>query len=246
MKSIPRSNKRMASKGQPEPPVGGIPPQRSAAWFRVVMRVLMFPVMFLDLLAQSVIQKLAPPPYRIKGGCLQRGNCCHYILMEWDPIMDRWPWIGGFWMWWYTQIHGFYVHSFDMEDIDGSVARVMGCRHLQRDGRCGSYRLRPAICRQWPRIEYTSKPYLLKGCGYKAVPRSAQAHDLERKIRDEALQRVRENLGLASEKNEQTVVAQEMKKLTDLSALQDSGRKKQTVVAQEESSESVLSNGKKE
>lgn len=137
-----------------------------------------------------------------------RGNCCHYVLMEWDPLMDRWPWLGRFWMWWYTEIHGFYPRGFDVENVDGRVARVMGCRHLQPDGRCGEYRLRPSICRQWPRIEYTSVPYVLKGCGYLAVPRrpdddgeAAPPENSSGELpsaasRDEAIQAVRENLNL--------------------------------------------------
>lgn len=160
---------RLPSDVQPDPPRGGIPAYRTRRWFRVALRILVLPWMILDLAIQSVVRKIWPPPYRIEGSCKQRGNCCHYILMEWDTWMEKLPWLGRFWMWWYTQIHGFYARGFDVENVDGRVARVMGCRHLQPDGRCAEYSLRPAICRQWPRITYTSQPHVLKGCGYQVV-----------------------------------------------------------------------------
>lgn len=186
----------MNSKEQPAPPVGGVPPQRTPLWVRVMLRSFVFLFMSLDLLVQALLYKVSSPHYRVEGGCLQRGNCCHYILMEWDPLMERWPWLGRFWLWWYTQIHGFYLRDFDLENTDGRVARVMGCRHLGQDGRCKSYRLRPAICRQWPRREYAGKPFLLKGCGYRAIPQSKDALEYERKLQEESLSKVRSNLGL--------------------------------------------------
>ncbi len=199
---------RLEVKGQPKPPLGGLPPRTTPTWVRIVLRAGIFPFMLLDLLMQSLVRKAAPPPYRIEGGCKMRGNCCHYILMEWDPLMDRWPWLGRFWMWWYTQIHGFYPRGFDVENVDGRVARVMGCRHLQEDGRCGEYRLRPSLCRQWPRIEYAAAPYVLKGCGYIPVSRNPErntqegdasdvAKDASSEARDEAMQAVRKSLDLS-------------------------------------------------
>jgi Fe-S-cluster containining protein len=127
--------------------------------------------MIMDLAIQSLIQRISPPPYRLEGSCQKRGNCCHYIFLEWPPVLDKYPWLGRFWLWWFTDVHGFYLRDFSVENEDNRVARVMSCRHLQPDGSCGNYALRPAICRQWPRVLFTRKPYILKGCGYKAVPR---------------------------------------------------------------------------
>lgn len=162
---------RRDSHARPEPPLGGIPVQRTPGWIRWPLRVLVFPFMWLDLTVQRILQRILRPPYRVEGHCKQRGNCCHYILLGWDPLMDRWPWLGKFWLWWYTEILGFYLRGFDIENEAGDVARVMSCRYLQPNGSCGQYRLRPGICRQWPRIDYVSRPYVLKGCGYRPVPR---------------------------------------------------------------------------
>lgn len=168
---------RTESSQQPGPPPEGIPPQRTPAPLRFALKALVLPFMLLDLAVQKIIQTLSPPPYKITGGCKQRGHCCHYILMQWPPILDKWPWFRAFWLWWHTDIHGFYSRGFDAEGPNGDVVKVMSCRYLQKDGRCGQYPLRPAICRQWPRIEFTSRPHLLKGCGYQILPRNPPPSD---------------------------------------------------------------------
>jgi Fe-S-cluster containining protein len=99
--------------------------------------------------------------------------------MEWPPIMDKWRWFSRFWDWWYTDINGFYFRDFDMENEDGRVARVMGCRYLNDSGLCSQYFWRPAICRQWPRIEYSCLPHLLKGCGYHIELYADHKQDLD-------------------------------------------------------------------
>ncbi|MEM1008828.1 MAG: hypothetical protein AAGJ35_07455 [Myxococcota bacterium] len=150
-----------------------IPRQHCPAPLRLLLKLCVFPFMMLDLTIQRLIQRLFPPPYKVEGGCLKRGMCCHYILMGWSPWGERLPWVGKFWLWWYTDVHGFYERGFEVEDDAGHSAKVMRCRYLRKDGLCGQYRLRPALCRQWPRIEYGTRPQLLKGCGYKILNRSA-------------------------------------------------------------------------
>jgi Fe-S-cluster containining protein len=157
---------RQDSSQRPGIPPQGIPPRRTPEFLRKALKIFVLPWMLLDLLMQRLIQRIWPPPYKVLGGCKQRGNCCHYILMERSPAIERWTWLQGFWDWWYTDIHGFYERGYEVESPDGRVAKVMSCRYLRADGRCGQYRVRPALCRQWPRIEYTKRPHLLKGCGY--------------------------------------------------------------------------------
>ncbi|MCB9638035.1 MAG: hypothetical protein H6727_03910 [Myxococcales bacterium] len=167
----PRSPKhwRTDSSQHPGPPPHGIQPQRTPGWLRFSLKVLVLPFMVLDLLMQKLIQRVSPPPYQVEGACKKRGHCCHYILIGWHPMMQRWSWFGKFWLWWYTDVHGFYPRGFDVEGPGGDVAKVMSCRYLKEDGTCGQYTVRPAICRQWPRVEFTGRPHVLKGCGYRIV-----------------------------------------------------------------------------
>jgi Fe-S-cluster containining protein len=130
------------------------------------MKVYFLPFILLDLLAQKIARLLIKPPFVKEGHCLKRGNCCHYILLP----QFRGP-LGRLFLFWNTQINGFYPRYRDTFDYENKKMIVMGCRHLQKDGRCGDYLLRPAVCRQWPRIEYFGPPQMLKGCGFKAAPR---------------------------------------------------------------------------
>ena len=160
---------RQSSDKRPPIPPGGIHRQRTPGFLRVLLKVLVLPFMKLDLLIQALFFRWAATPYHIEGGCKQLGNCCHYILFAWPEMIKSVPWLGHFWMWWYTDVHGFYERGFDLENEQGEVAKVMSCRYLQPDGRCGQHPLRPSICRQWPRTPYGVLPSVLKGCGYQIV-----------------------------------------------------------------------------
>ena len=153
-----------ATKQPPLPP-GGIPRQWLPAFIRWPIRVFLVPFIWLDLGAQWFAKKIIRPPFKQVGHCYQRGNCCHYVLIPQPKgILQR------LFYFWYTQINGFYPRQPDPIESEGEKMMVMGCRYLQKNGRCGHYRLRPMICRQWPLIEYFGFPKRLKGCGFKAVP----------------------------------------------------------------------------
>lgn len=70
---------------------------------------------------------------------------------------------------WQTQVQGFYPRFAELHEYEGKKVHVMGCRYLQKDGRCGQYHLRPMVCRKWPIIEHFGSPRVLKGCGFKPV-----------------------------------------------------------------------------
>ncbi len=151
---------------EPPLPAAGVPSQKLPGIIRWPIRVLLLPFMWLDLFAQNIAKILIPPPYRQEGGCLQRGKCCHYILIEEPKHFFAKPL-----MFWSTEINGFYRRDIEPFEYEGRRMQVMGCRYL-KNGKCQHYRLRPMICRQWPLIEYFGRPKILKGCGYRAVPRN--------------------------------------------------------------------------
>ncbi len=156
-----------STSGPPPPPEGGIPRQRFPALLRWPIRALFLPFVLLDLATQRVVQLLFRTPYKKSGSCKQRGNCCYFILIP-EPT----NWYSKLYYFWNTEINGFYARHPDPIQIDHETFMVMGCRYLRKDGRCGHYHLRPAICRQWPYIEYFFAPRRLKGCGFKAIPRN--------------------------------------------------------------------------
>lgn len=150
----------------PPPPQGGVPRQKIPGWIRWPIRVFMIPFVLLDLAAQRFARLFFKTPYKQTGECTQRGNCCHYILFPAPTcLLTKISYL------WNTEINGFFPRELKYHQIEKEKFIVMGCRYLQPDGRCSHYRLRPSICRTWPQIEYFGRPRVLKGCGFKAVPR---------------------------------------------------------------------------
>jgi len=155
------------NEAAPLEPEGGIPRQWIPACIRWPIRVFLLPFILIDLMAQRVARLLIRPPYKTGGKCLKRGKCCHYILIpEAKGILGRLFYL------WSTQFLGFYRRSPEVyEGENKKRIYVMGCRYLKKDGSCGQYLLRPTVCRKWPLIEYFGHPRMLKGCGFKAIPR---------------------------------------------------------------------------
>lgn len=155
------------STSPPPLPEGGLPRQKIPGWIRWPIRLLILPFVLLDLAAQRFARLFFKTPYKREGGCTQRGNCCYYILF---PAPTNY--LSKIFYFWNTEFNGFYPRDPRRFQIDDDQFIVMGCRYLQQDGRCSRYRLRPSICRTWPQIEYFGRPRILKGCGFKAVPRN--------------------------------------------------------------------------
>lgn len=154
-----------ASHQKKAPVEAFVPRQRLPSWLRFFLRLLFLPFIVLDLAAQSLAKAIIRPPYKKTGSCLQRGNCCHYILMEKSK-----GFLGRLHFFWHTEINGFYKRDIELREA-GKEMHVMGCRYLQANGRCAIYRFRPMICRKWPVIEAFAKPRILKGCGYQVLCR---------------------------------------------------------------------------
>jgi hypothetical protein len=143
-----------------------IPKQWLPGFIRWPIKLFLLPFVWLDVMAQFVAKLLIRPPFKKAGACKKRGNCCHYILIKKSKgFSDKLD------LFWHTQINGFYRRDNQVHESDGIKIYVMGCRHLQKDGKCGAYHFRPLICRMWPRIEYFGHPQILKGCGFRAEKR---------------------------------------------------------------------------
>ncbi len=148
-----------------------IPDQRLSPWIRWPIRTLVMPFVLADGLSQKLAKLFFKTPYRQVGHCYKRGACCQNVLLSWPKWMERHQWAGKLLLWWNTEVNGFYLKGKEVDDEDGSKLKFMGCRYLKQDGSCGQYRYRPAVCRDWPRIEYFGPPRRLKGCGFRAVLR---------------------------------------------------------------------------
>lgn len=146
-----------------------LPKQRLPPYVRMILKLSYLPIMLLDLAMQSLAKKIIRPPFKKEGACKKRGNCCRFILLP-APT----GFIGKLYFLWQTEVNGFYVKQTSPTGEDGGKILALGCRHLSDSGRCMSYKTRPAVCRRWPVIEVFGRPQILKGCGYRASPRSVK------------------------------------------------------------------------
>ena len=136
-------------------------------FIRRVIRECMWPFLVLLEAGTRFGRLLLQTEYRVDGGCRQRGACCHHILMEWTPLLDRYPWLGRLALWKMTRLYNFYDKGYSWEVQDDLLVRVLGCHSLRPDGKCGEYRIRPVFCRTYPEVPLTGRPHVLKGCGYR-------------------------------------------------------------------------------
>jgi hypothetical protein len=137
------------------------PKQILPAPLRNLLKIMYLPILLLDLSMQKMAKKIIRPPFEQKGNCKKRGNCCYFILLP-----ESQSFLGKVFYFWQTEINGFFIREKSPPDQDGKKMLIMGCRHLRKDGSCGSYITRPSVCRKWPIIEHFGRPRLLKGCGY--------------------------------------------------------------------------------
>lgn len=151
--------------------MGAEPDPRSRGLIRRVLRhclrEMVWPIVLLMSAGHRFGRVLLQTEYKIAGGCKQRGACCHHILLEWSPVLDRFPILGKLVLWKLTRLYSFFDRGYTWEIQEGLMARVLGCHALLPDGRCGEYRLRPMFCRTYPEIPLSGPGMVLKGCGYR-------------------------------------------------------------------------------
>lgn len=147
-----------------------IPKQKLPSWIRWPLRLVAYPFMILEVFSNRFVYSLFKPKYKLVGGCRKSGNCCRYIHFGW-PQKRKLNAFLKLYVLWQTEVLGFYFKDFDFVE-DQEVTKVMGCRYLKEDNRCAHYRLRPGVCRNWPKMHYFREPTILKGCGYRVVKRN--------------------------------------------------------------------------
>jgi hypothetical protein len=148
----------------------GVEALSRAAVTRWLWRELLRLFVLADLAAVRLVQKIVPPRYELRGACDQRGVCCTQIVGNPPRFVKRGRLIHLF-AWYHQIMHNFHVVARGTDD-----ELIFRCGHLQTDGRCGIYRHRPRLCRNYPVLPWFGPPRLLPGCGFQVVPRGLKAH----------------------------------------------------------------------
>ena len=131
--------------------------------FREFTRV----IVLIDIACLKIVQTIKPPPYVLQGQCDKRGSCCKQIVSDPPKRIKTSPRAERM----YLAFHALF-HHFTLVARGESGEYIFKCGHLKTDGRCGIYRYRPFICRNYPVRHFFRPPALLAGCGYKIVPRA--------------------------------------------------------------------------
>lgn len=120
----------------------------------------------MELLALAVVRKVFPPQFELLGGCQKSGSCCQQIVG--DPpklVKDNKVLLNLF-----ASYHR-VMHRFTVVGRGDNGELVFSCGHLRTDGRCGIYKYRPLICRNYPVQPFFGAPSVLPGCGYQYARR---------------------------------------------------------------------------
>lgn len=119
----------------------------------------------LELAALKLIQAIVRPEFVVQGECHRCGACCEHIVGD-PPRFIKNTGLLAIYLAWHRLAHRFTpTHRGPNAEI------IFSCGHLQNDGRCGIYRFRPLICRNYPVVPYYSAPGLLPDCTYSVAPR---------------------------------------------------------------------------
>lgn len=134
---------------------------------RFVLRHTVRMLTLSELLVLRVFRRILPPRYVLQGSCQQRGTCCTMIIGNPPRFIKKRPFLLGLFAGYHRVMHNFEVVRRGPED-----ELIFACGHLQTDGRCGIYRTRPFLCRNFPIQPFFVPPMILPGCGYRVVPRT--------------------------------------------------------------------------
>lgn len=140
---------------------------RLSPWFyvRLIFREFVRAIILIDLFCLKIVQKIIKPRYELHGECHKRGVCCQQILG--DPPR----WIKQTRLLQLFAVYHKVFHNFTAVARGPNDEVIFSCGHLQSDGRCGIYRYRPRLCRNYPVLPFFEAPKLMPGCGYIVVPR---------------------------------------------------------------------------
>ncbi len=138
---------------------------RRGALTRRVVRELLVLFVRLELACLALVRLVVRPRFVLLGECHQRGVCCRQIVGD-PPRLIRDTWLVRLFVAYHRMVHSFHPIG---RGPNGEI--IFSCGHLDAEGRCAIYHLRPFLCRNYPVLPFYAAPQLLPGCGFRAAPR---------------------------------------------------------------------------
>ncbi|MDD5593801.1 MAG: YkgJ family cysteine cluster protein [Candidatus Margulisbacteria bacterium] len=130
------------------------------------MKRFIIGLVLLDNFITNLFKGLFPKRFRLSGRCNQCGNCCRRIILTLTPGQSKSKLFTGIAVRWISWLFDFIL--LEINRAENYLAFT--CRHLTDEGKCGNYRFRPNVCRNYPLVDYFEEPKLLPGCGFAAEP----------------------------------------------------------------------------
>ena len=101
--------------------------------------------MLMELGVLELLRKIFKPKFVVTGQCQRRGTCCTMIVGDPPRFVKQRQYLLGLFVGYHRVLHKFKAVN---RGDNGEV--IFSCGYLQTDGRCGIYRHRPFICRNYP------------------------------------------------------------------------------------------------
>lgn len=98
--------------------------------------------------------------YIRKGKCKRCGRCCKLLAVQYPRIFNKWTWFVKQMIRWQEFHYGFMFENREENFI------LYSCRLLKPDGTCSIYRIRPRLCREYPKVKLFGRPYAFIECGF--------------------------------------------------------------------------------
>lgn len=124
-------------------------------------------IIILDYYLETFIKSLLfKKRYCLTGRCNKCGKCCETIGILISPLLLKYPFLIKIIIKFYELTNTFKYLGFSTEEN----ALLFSCLSYDYSTQqCKIYKHRPAVCREYPRINFFNKPILIKNCGYKAI-----------------------------------------------------------------------------
>lgn len=133
---------------------------------RAVIREVALVFVLTELWALRLVRWIYRPRFVVTGSCQMRGTCCTMIVGDPPRFIKENQTLLGLFAAYHRVVHDFRVVNRGPE---GEL--IFSCGYLRDDGRCGIYRHRPFICRNYPVLYWFNAPRPLPGCAYGVAPR---------------------------------------------------------------------------
>ncbi|MFC1595780.1 YkgJ family cysteine cluster protein [Candidatus Margulisiibacteriota bacterium] len=132
-----------------------------------MVKALYFVIRWLIIISNSharfMDKLLFKTRYKLCGSCVQCGKCCEVLGILDTELKKRNKYLTKLVIAFYENVYNLKLLGFN----EPESILLFTCKKLNRkEGKCGDYFNRPALCRNYPFVRYFEKPDIFPQCGY--------------------------------------------------------------------------------